>query len=88
MIKVELHQTCSACPEQYDMYVDGENIGYFRTRHGYFMVEYLGRVVFESDVEGDGGFTAEERGFFLEEGIHAVLEAHSGSGNDFSYKIL
>lgn len=90
MIEVELHQTCSASPEQYDMYVNGENIGYFRTRHGYFTVEYLlnGTQVFESDIKGDSGFDSEERDFFLEEGIKAVLEAHTGLENDFSYRIL
>lgn len=90
MIEVELHQTCSASPEQYDMYVDGENIGYFRIRHGCFIVEYLlnETQVFESVIKGDGGFDSDERDFFLKEGIKAVLAAHTGIENDFSYKIL
>lgn len=90
MIEVELRQTCSACPEQYDMYIDCKNIGYFRTRHGYFTVEYLlnETQVFASGIKGDGGFDPEERDFFLEEGIKAVLEAHTGIENDFSYTVL
>ena len=90
MIEVELHQTCSASPEQYDMYVNGENIGYFRIRHGYFTVEYLlnGAQVFGSGIKGDGEFDSEERDFFLKEGIKAVLEAHTGIENDFSYTVL
>lgn len=90
MIEVKLHQTCSACPEQYNMYIEDETdpIGYFRIRHGYLMVEYLGRVVFESDIRGDGGFDSEERDFFLKAGIQAVLEAHTGDVKDFSYEIL
>lgn len=90
MIEVELRQTCSASPEQYDMYVEDENIGYFRTRHGYFTVEYLlnGTQVFASGIKGDGGFDSDERDFFLKEGIKAVLAAHTGIENEFSYRIL
>ena len=36
----------------------------------------------------NGGFDSEERDFFLKEGIKAVLAAHTGIENDFSYKIL
>lgn len=35
---IELRQTCAACPEQYDAYLNGELVGYLRLRHGHFRV--------------------------------------------------
>ena len=32
-------QTCGACPEQYDVFKDGEQVGYVRLRHGYLRVD-------------------------------------------------
>jgi len=34
-VNVDFHETCSACPEQYDVYIDGFQIGYVRLRWGY-----------------------------------------------------
>ena len=35
-------QTCIACPEQYDVFVeDGELVGYVRLRHGRLRAEYV-----------------------------------------------
>ena len=31
---IKLFKTCEACPEQYEVYNEGENIGYIRYRHG------------------------------------------------------
>lgn len=53
-MKVELQQTCGACPEQYDAYIDGIEIGYLRLRHGYFRAEYLGKTVYDANTIGDG----------------------------------
>lgn len=30
--------TCSACPEQYDIFKDGKQVGYFRLRYGCLFV--------------------------------------------------
>ena len=35
---LEWHQTCFACPEQYDIYYKGEKFAYFRFRFGYLTV--------------------------------------------------
>jgi len=34
------HDTCSACPEQYDVYKDGQLVGYVRLRWGGLSCEY------------------------------------------------
>lgn len=38
---ITFYETCSACPEQYDVHFADTNeyIGYLRLRHGYFSVE-------------------------------------------------
>jgi hypothetical protein len=35
----QLVLTCGACPEQYDVFYNGEQIAYFRLRHGIFTVD-------------------------------------------------
>ena len=40
MYKIELVKTCGACPEQYDAYFEGYQVGYLRLRHGTFRVDY------------------------------------------------
>ena len=37
---LELVQTCFACPEQYELYHRGHEIGYLRLRHGSFRADY------------------------------------------------
>ena len=32
---IKLYQTCGACPEQYEVYNEGEHIGYIRYRYGW-----------------------------------------------------
>ena len=52
-------QTCSACPEQYDVF-DGENqIGYVRLRWGHLSASYpdVGGSYVYSAMIGDGGWT-------------------------------
>lgn len=58
--------TCSACPEQYDVFDDntGVQIGYLRLRHGYFRADVPdcgGETVYEADTAGDGIFDEDER---------------------------
>jgi hypothetical protein len=47
----ELKMTCSACPEQYDVFKDGKEVGYIRLRFGNFTC---------SAVLENGGWSEEE----------------------------
>lgn len=73
-------QTCSACPEQYDVLSpDGEIIGYVRYRHGCLSADYYppekcncygdsSESIFHQGVGNDGWrgiLTAEERDYYL-----------------------
>jgi len=58
--------TCSACPEQYEVFDDTtrEQIGYLRLRHGWFRADVPccgGETVYEAATIGDGVFAEEER---------------------------
>lgn len=73
-----LQQTCSACPEQYDVFDDlGQQVAYFRLRHGGFRVnvpDHGGEEVYHANPKGDGVFHNDERVKYLTEGILAVQE--------------
>lgn len=72
----ELKLTCGGCPEQYDVFLDGQNVGYLRLRHGIFRADHHGEPVCETNLpQGDGVFRGEERGYFLTWAIQA-LDAH------------
>jgi hypothetical protein len=74
----ELVQTCGACPEQYDVYRDGQEVGYFRLRHGYFAAYAngpSGQLVYDAQPKGDGIFDPDEREHFLTVAILS-LDAH------------
>lgn len=75
---VELTQTCGACPEQYDMFLNGKEIGYFRLRHGHFYAQYLPteEIVFSADPKGDGMFEDDERDLYLKKAIKAIIDKH------------
>ena len=71
--------TCSACPEQYDVFDNktGEQLGYLRLRHGYFRADYLecgGETVYEAEPAGDGIFEEDERLPHLTEAVNALLK--------------
>lgn len=76
MLDIKLVKTCSACPEQYDAFYDGNQVGYLRLRHGYFRVDYGfcgGETIYDSsDVIGDGCFDDDEREYFLSKAIEAI----------------
>lgn len=77
--KIKLVQTCGACPEQYDAYIDDERIGYLRLRHGYFSVEYPwvgGEVVYSVNTNGDGLFDDGEREGHLAAARLALIKKH------------
>jgi hypothetical protein len=73
-----LKQTCSACPEQYDVFDDlGQQVAYFRLRHGGFRVDVPdcgGETIYTANPNGDGIFDREERVRYLTEAVLAVQE--------------
>ena len=83
----KLVRTCYACPEQYDVFADGEMVAYFRLRHGSFRVDVPdcgGQTIYTARPEGDGIFSYEERVHFLTEAILAVQKFYL----NFSPEIL
>lgn len=73
-----LKKTCSACPEQYDVFDDlGQQVAYLRLRHGGFRVDVPdcgGETIYTANPEGDGCFMDHERVRYLTEAILAVQE--------------
>lgn len=67
-MKIELRQTCGACPEQYDAYVGETMVGYLRLRHGAFSVtcpDASGEDVYIIAPNDDGIFDDDERDKYL-----------------------
>jgi hypothetical protein len=68
---------CGACPEQYEAFdTSGEHVGYLRLRHGHFTVECpdVGcEEVLNGRPRGDGVFEIDEREYWLEAAIAAIL---------------
>ena len=72
-----LDLTCSACPEQYDVYAQDTVVGYLRLRHGVFTASIVeaGQIknqVFSMHPEGDGLFEPDERLPALKQAIAAI----------------
>ena len=40
MIELKFEETSSACPEQYDVFKGGKQVGYIRLRHGVLSCRY------------------------------------------------
>ncbi len=81
----ELVQTCGACPEQYDVFVNGNIVAYLRLRHGYFRADYPdcgGETIYEACPKGDGIFEPDERDFYLYEAVKAIEKRMERSKND------
>jgi hypothetical protein len=71
----ELQLTCSMCPEQYDVFYNGEQSGYLRLRHGCFRVDYpdcMETTIYTAYPKGDGSFEDDEREYYLTEAIKAI----------------
>jgi hypothetical protein len=71
--------TCSACPEQYEVFdeITREQIGYLRLRHGWFRADAPccgGETVYEANPHGDGMFDEDERMGYLTDAITAIQE--------------
>jgi hypothetical protein len=78
---IELVQTCFACPEQYDAFYNGEQVGYLRLRHGYFSVSTaavkFSEPIWGTDkVYGDGIFHADERDKMLKKARKKIAAYH------------
>jgi hypothetical protein len=79
----KLIKTCSACPEQYDVFKDGVQVGYLRLRHGYFYASVPNcsdNVVYQAEPNGDGCFNLDEREFYLTEAVKAITAAGNKGG--------
>lgn len=74
----ELVETCNACPEQYDVFLGSQKVGYLRLRHGHFSAEYTptGETVYSANPEGDGVFEPHERNRYLNDAVEAIDAAH------------
>lgn len=69
--------TCSACPEQYDVFDDKttEQVGYLRLRHGMFRADYPEcgeETVYTACPKGDGMFDDNERRSYLKQAVRAI----------------
>ena len=70
-----LQKTCSACPEQYNVFCNGEMVAYLRLRHGHFTVtcpDASGTDIYSACPSGDGAFDSNEREYFLSKACEAI----------------
>ncbi len=78
ILGLDLVNTCYACPEQYDVYMADKQVGYLRLRHGWFRCDANkcgGPMIYHTnECKGDGIFTDDERDFFLQEAITALIQ--------------
>lgn len=74
---LEIKMTCGACPEQYEVFKNGNQVAYYRLRHGEFRVHIPdcgGETIYESFPNGDGIFDDDERLRELTNAMKAVLK--------------
>ncbi len=74
--EIKLVETCWACPEQYDAFLNGKQVGYLRLRHGQFTVEcpdVEDELVYSAKPIGDGRFETNERDLYLNKAKKAIL---------------
>lgn len=72
-----LNRTCYACPEQYDVFLNEEQVGYLRLRHGVFRCDYPacgGETLYYAYCDSDGIFSDEERKEYIPKAIHAIAD--------------
>lgn len=72
-----LNRTCYACPEQYDVFLNEEQVGYLRLRHGVFRCDYPtcgGETLYYVYCDSDGIFSDEERNEYISKAIHAIAD--------------
>jgi len=76
-LKIELVQTCEACPEQYEAFHKEKEVGYLRLRHGNFTVECEGKLVYHCYPLGDGSFNDSERKYYLKKAKKAIKKYYA-----------
>ena len=79
LLGCKIVQTCAACPEQYEVFLNDEQIGYLRLRHGTFRADYPdcgGDTVFTVETDGDGVFIDRERLPLMTQAVSALLQRH------------
>jgi hypothetical protein len=86
MAEFKLVKTCGACPEQYDVYRNGEVVGYLRLRHSYFSARAHGpygpTVYVTRDFQGDGAFELDiERDGHIRNALYAIRNALGDNDN-------
>ena len=87
--KVKLVQTSGACPEQYNAYINGVEVGVLHLRDHYFHATFHGKKVYDDHVEGDGLFNSNwERSEQLHRACERILEAYNNSTKEFCYEIV
>jgi|LakMenE18May11ns_1017448.scaffolds.fasta_scaffold9857460_1 hypothetical protein len=85
--ELELVQTCGACPEQYDVFLNDMEVGYLRLRHGYFRAECFGNTVYAAYPKDDGIFEYHERAYYLNKAKeHIVEELNKSSDKMYTKK--
>ena len=77
--KLKFVETCSACPEQYDVFLGDKQVGYLRLRSGWFRVDFPecgGETIYEHyfDDGWKGCFDDTERDYFLKEAEKAIIK--------------
>jgi hypothetical protein len=68
-------QTCSVCPEQYDVFKNNQQVGYLRLRYGCFTAncpDVEGKEVYFAIPKGVNSFEEDEREFYLNNAIKAI----------------
>lgn len=80
--EIELHQTCAACPEQYDAFFKAKPVGYLRLRWGQFTVQVGDYCILTADYgdELTGIFEDEDRELHLEQAKTAIARYHTLNG--------
>lgn len=63
---LEFERTCTACPEQYDVFLDDRQVGYVRLRYGKLTVDYpdcLKERIYSTNIGGEwtGEFQSDEQ---------------------------
>lgn len=74
---LEIKMLSGACPEQYEVFIDGEQIAYYRLRNGEFRVDYPdcgGEIIYQIEANGDGIFDPDERLVQLAKAMGAVIK--------------
>lgn len=71
----EFVRTSIACPEQYNVFLNGVRVGYLRLRHGIFRVDFPdvgGETVYSTHPNADGEFKDNERMYYLKQAVEAI----------------